>query len=329
MYRIILSADDIMSIRVSETSNPIMEAVFALQTLHGSGHDGFGEWRLRVGRHLMRPGARIQRMANLVRTVSDPDRLLALCAGEGPSDSGKRGGGNASQIQSTAAIQDFFRLAVAPHWGPLSAHLTLAGNMRREVMSREGVRVLLDALGPDIRWNAPALEIHNVEAGELELNGTGLVLAPSIFLTSTGHVVRCTGKRAREAPVLFFPDRPAPEELGRLLSDTTSADEERGTESDGLAALLGRTRAAALRVLREREGWKNAELAERLGVSAAAVSQHTTVLRAAGLIATRRNRSHVVHTVTHLGRLLLQVGSFDSWPTASGSPVSAPRPTFA
>ncbi|GHC43180.1 hypothetical protein GCM10010349_04430 [Streptomyces flavofungini] len=272
----------------------------------------------------MRSGARAQRTANLVRTVSDPEVLLALCTGAGPSESRPRGDISASRAQAMSAIRDFFRLAVAPHWEPLRAHLSLAGDTRRDVMSREGVRVLLDALGPDIRWNAPALEIHNVEAGELELNGTGLVLAPSIFLQSAGHVARFTGGRGRDVPVLFFPDRPAADELARLLSDTTAAGERRGRESDGLAALLGRTRAAALRVLREREGWKNAELAERLGVSAAAVSQHTTVLRAAGLIATHRNRSHVVHTVTHLGRLLLQVGALESWPTAS-----APRPTFA
>ncbi|WP_082122120.1 winged helix-turn-helix domain-containing protein [Frankia sp. CpI1-P] len=53
-------------------------------------------------------------------------------------------------------------------------------------------------------------------------------------------------------------------------------------------------------------GTSTSQLADLLGVSSAAVSQHTAVLRAAGLIATRRNRNLVLHTITPLGRLLLR-----------------------
>ncbi|WP_344493074.1 helix-turn-helix domain-containing protein [Nonomuraea monospora] len=46
-------------------------------------------------------------------------------------------------------------------------------------------------------------------------------------------------------------------------------------------------------------------LARRVGTSSAAISQHTAVLRQAGLITTRRHRSHVLHHPTQTGLTLL------------------------
>jgi DNA-binding transcriptional ArsR family regulator len=47
------------------------------------------------------------------------------------------------------------------------------------------------------------------------------------------------------------------------------------------------------------------ELARRVGVSAASVSQHTSVLREARLIQTSRAGKAVLHTITPLGAALL------------------------
>ncbi|MEV0196778.1 helix-turn-helix domain-containing protein [Nonomuraea sp. NPDC050691] len=46
-------------------------------------------------------------------------------------------------------------------------------------------------------------------------------------------------------------------------------------------------------------------LARRLGISSAAVSQHTAVLREAGLITTRRHHGNVLHNPTQTGLALL------------------------
>nr|BFE78281.1 hypothetical protein GCM10020093_008820 [Planobispora longispora] len=46
-------------------------------------------------------------------------------------------------------------------------------------------------------------------------------------------------------------------------------------------------------------------LARRLDISSAAVSQHTTVLREAGLITTLRHHSNVLHNPTQTGLTLL------------------------
>jgi DNA-binding transcriptional ArsR family regulator len=56
------------------------------------------------------------------------------------------------------------------------------------------------------------------------------------------------------------------------------------------------------------DGCTTTELARRAGVSLAAASQHAAVLRGAGLIASRRQGSAVVHVLTPLGAELLQAG---------------------
>ncbi|RSS36605.1 helix-turn-helix transcriptional regulator, partial [Streptomyces sp. WAC08241] len=74
-------------------------------------------------------------------------------------------------------------------------------------------------------------------------------------------------------------------------------------EDRALSALVGQTRAAALRVLTDPS--TNSELAARLGVSPGVASRHAAVLRETGLITTRRLGSSVLHTVTPLGTALL------------------------
>lgn len=53
------------------------------------------------------------------------------------------------------------------------------------------------------------------------------------------------------------------------------------------------------------DGRTTSELARRVGVSLGSVSQHTAVLRKARLIRTSRAGKAVVHTITPLGRHLL------------------------
>lgn len=72
-----------------------------------------------------------------------------------------------------------------------------------------------------------------------------------------------------------------------------------------LAALLGRTRAKALRAVAA--GCTTTELARALGVAPPTASEHATVLRTARLISTRRHRNAVLHTLTPLGAALLDI----------------------
>ncbi len=72
-----------------------------------------------------------------------------------------------------------------------------------------------------------------------------------------------------------------------------------------LAALLGTTRAQVLLYVAAGSDVTATDLVRRLGVSAATVSHHTTVLRNSGLITTRRVGGSVRHALTLSGRGLL------------------------
>ncbi|MFJ9441086.1 ArsR/SmtB family transcription factor [Kitasatospora sp. NPDC101235] len=306
MFRIVLTTADLARIRIGESETPAIENVFAFEAFREEQEEGFHPWRRSVHRHLAQRDPRTGRVGQLMRYEADSEQLIELCTGTERSGTAFRAEMSTSQLQVLAAMRDFFRLAVAPHWSSVRTHLDAARDTMRDIMCRDGVEVLLDSLGPGIRWSAPALEISGFKSGELHLCGEGLVLSPSLFLARPGHVVvPGSGSNGKEAPQLFFPDRPHSDELVHLLGGSADGRVDRQPgQLESLAALMGRTRAAALQALKE--GCTNTELAERLGVSSAAVSQHTAVLRAAGLISTRRNRSHAVHTVTRLGHQLLR-----------------------
>ncbi|MFK0284096.1 ArsR/SmtB family transcription factor [Streptomyces sp. NPDC090499] len=71
-----------------------------------------------------------------------------------------------------------------------------------------------------------------------------------------------------------------------------------------LTSLLGRTRATVLRAVAA--GATTGELARVAGVSASSISQHTSVLREAGLITSQRQAASVLHTLTPLGASMLR-----------------------
>jgi DNA-binding transcriptional ArsR family regulator len=73
-----------------------------------------------------------------------------------------------------------------------------------------------------------------------------------------------------------------------------------------LGRLVGHTRSAVLRAIGH--GCTTSELARRAGVSLASASQHACVLREAGLVATLRHGSAVLHSLTPLGAALLRGG---------------------
>ena len=74
-----------------------------------------------------------------------------------------------------------------------------------------------------------------------------------------------------------------------------------------LTALLGRTRASVLDILATVPS-TTSELAQRGGMSLSSASEHASVLRAAGLVASHRRGTAVVHSATPLGLQLLGGG---------------------
>jgi len=178
-------------------------------------------------------------------------------------------------------------------------------------MASGGAELLLSSLRcPAIRWRSPVLEMRASSDLDLHLNGSGIVIVPSMFAGRLASL-HVDGRDLSAPPRLVLP-----------AADASAGDQPGGELIGGgaaLAALLGRTRAAALRAIAD--GCTTSELARLCGVSIAAASQHATVLRNAGLIVTHRQGSSVLHVLTPLGADLLasEQTSAQSWPKASSS----------
>ncbi|WOP38648.1 winged helix-turn-helix domain-containing protein [Streptomyces sp. Li-HN-5-13] len=206
----------------------------------------------------------------------------------------------AAQGQATAvrhfaaALRAAHRITVAPYWDRIHACLTAERVAVTELMAAEGIGGMLASLHPLIHWRAPVLTVEYarwLSGRRLELRGRDLILAPSFFAR---RILVFTAPGGQEV-ILIYP-------MARdflATADVFGAPARRGHT---LEALLGRTRAS---VLRAADGVGTGDLARRLGISAAGASQHTTVLRQAGLITSRRLGQTVRHTLTPLGRALL------------------------
>ena len=192
------------------------------------------------------------------------------------------------------ALRAFHDAVVAPRWdGVLSSfHGDVARRM--PVLAAGGHQALFDTLHQQLRWRDDGLERQGFDC-EYDLGGDGLVLFPSAFWTGPPVFVRGDGERIGHA--LLYAARPG--------SQAANGDDplQGETWTDHLAALLGPTRAAVLRALREPHG--TAELAEAVGISQASASEHAKVLRDVYLIETCRAGRSVRHSLTPLGRTML------------------------
>jgi DNA-binding transcriptional ArsR family regulator len=195
------------------------------------------------------------------------------------------------------AIQVAYQELIQPFWPRIRASLHAEQAARRRTLAAQGPGALLSSLqGPQIRWRPPVLEILRPGTVEMELDGRGLALVPSVFVGRNPSLHE-NPNDVDEMPRLILPAGDAGR--ARLWAPSRS----RGS---ALAALVGRNRAAVLQSISD--GCTTTELARRAGISLAAASQHASVLRGAGLIATRRQGSAVLHVLTPLGAELLQAG---------------------
>ncbi|MFE7558227.1 ArsR/SmtB family transcription factor [Kitasatospora sp. NPDC057500] len=217
-----------------------------------------------------------------------------------------------SGSQPTAAIgaADFWRAAVAPYWSRVLAHCEAEYDARGRMVMAGGVEQLLGGLGRRAVWNGQVLELHDGPDGDVRLDGQGLVLSPSVFLAHRPARLFRADEQDRPAVLVF--SAPLTVEQSAVLWDDTSLP------VPALGALVGQTRAAALRELRASR--TTSQLADRLGVSVPCASQHAAVLRGSGLITTRRVRNTVLHSVTPLGVALLD--------GRTASPRSSPGPVL-
>ncbi|MFJ9559948.1 ArsR/SmtB family transcription factor [Streptomyces fuscichromogenes] len=185
------------------------------------------------------------------------------------------------------ALRDYHATAIAPYGEEIQARIDADRVIRCRALLDGGVEALLDGLGPDIHWRRPVLYVgHPTVDRDIRLDGRGLKLVPSYFCWQTPVPIADPAMD----PVLVYP-------LHQQPSPVQSA-------GASLTSLLGRTRAIVLRAVAA--GATTGELARVAGVSASSISQHTTVLRDAGLITSQRQAASVLHTLTPLGASMLR-----------------------
>ncbi|MGS2614353.1 winged helix-turn-helix domain-containing protein [Micromonospora sp. LZ34] len=326
MLKIYFSGEDILRTRVAPGADPVWELVLSLHLLQGRSRDPLmANWRRSVARGLRQDSASEQLRLlfalnpprgyfpdfltpyqsvagfeaglDAVRSTPVPllQRDLALLAGgnnlPGTASALARGEPEALH-QLTGAMEQYRSLAISPYWARIQAAVEADRSRRARALLDGGVEGLLASLRPAMRWESGMLEVLDYpDSRELHLDGRGLLLVPSFFCARTPVALLDPAL----PPVLVYPvDR-----LGGLVPGAAGSAAGR----EALASLLGRTRAAVLEA--SDDGCTTGEMARRLQISPAAASQHATVLRNAGLLVSQRDRNTVLHTLTPLGRAML------------------------
>jgi hypothetical protein len=199
------------------------------------------------------------------------------------------------RLRLAAATTAAHQVLVEPYWPRIHACLHAEYVAWLRTLTADGPDRLLASLQSRwVRWRPPVLEVLVAADYDLALNGRGIALVPSMFVGQIPSLHEVPGD---QTAIPWLVVSPASDRM--LWSDSRP----RGA---ALAALVGRNRAAVLRTVAD--GCTTTELADRVGISLAAASQHASVLRDAGLITTHRQGSAVLHVLTPLGADLLHAG---------------------
>jgi len=325
VWRIRFTAEDLERIQVRPTLGPLAETVKAMCLLRRTqqARAPYRQWRGQVKDRLtpqmtaltalIPPGSKGVDLPMLTGTAPTMEQgiqaLLAvprehlLVEMEHTDRAGKLPAatwaaaepGSQARLQLAAAAAAAHQVLVEPYWTRIHACLHAEYVARLRMLAAGGPDGLLASLQSHmVRWRPPVLEVLAPTDHDIPLNGRGIALVPSVFV-GQAPCLHSNPNDPTAVPWLVMP----PAELRHLWDDP----QPRGA---ALAALVGRNRAAVLRTIAD--GCSTTELADRVGISLAAASQHASVLRDAGLITTRRQGSAVLHVLTPLGADLLHAG---------------------
>ncbi|OKJ02500.1 ArsR family transcriptional regulator [Streptomyces sp. CB01249] len=183
-------------------------------------------------------------------------------------------------------LEEAWRTLIEPDWSRLRALLEADVAYHSRRLAEVGFARLLGELSPQLTWTDSTLTLVGMRGRHSRvLGGQGLVLIPSVF--AWPDVV--SGYEPPWPPAVIYPARG----IGGLWTEPGASTPQ------ALARLLGRARADVLCALDEPAG--TSTLAHRLGLAASSVSAHLSVLRAAGLLTSRRYGHQVLYERTPLG----------------------------
>jgi len=189
-------------------------------------------------------------------------------------------------------IQQYWEGLLAHHW--MRMRTVLEGDVlyRARQLALSGAESLFANLHPSITYNAAnsTIEISKKFDQRLQLKGDGLLLVPVIFSWPDLYILPIP----KYHPTIGYSARGAG--LWRY---------EPPNPSEALELTLGTGRARVLKQLST--PITTSELAQKLKITAGAVSQHISRLNAAGLVEPMQNGKHVYHHLTERGEKLLDV----------------------
>ncbi|MEU9374832.1 DUF5937 family protein [Streptomyces sp. NPDC048255] len=188
-------------------------------------------------------------------------------------------------------IETYWELALAPYWPRIRQLLEADLFHRARQVAEHGSAYVLNELHDTVSWDDGTLRLVRRQC-ELtrDQTGSGMLLVPSAF--AWPRVL--TRSVAPDPPQLAYPARG----IGGLWEPRTT-----GAAAEAVAGVLGRSRAQLLAELDTPAS--TTQLARNCGLSAAAVSQHLTALRNAGLITGHRNGRSVLYARTAVADALL------------------------
>ncbi|WP_374985428.1 ArsR/SmtB family transcription factor [Streptomyces fradiae] len=208
--------------------------------------------------------------------------------------------------RALSALGEFQKACVVPYRTSIREMLDETRHSYSDMVARLGLAATLERLQCNAKWGAGALTVDDGTDRAVRLDGQGLKLVPSAFLSGTPRLYRWQERTSDRAPadrpsvrpvhVMVFPVCPHGLASTALVKDTQRP-------AKPLPQLLGRTRAAVLERLTRPQS--TSELSAALSISATTASEHTSVLRGSGLVSTTRNGGSVRHEVTALGALML------------------------
>ena len=224
-----------------------------------------------------------------------PRRLIELL------DAGAAGPGILAE-----AMWDYWDLAIAPFWSRMCGVLEGDVSYRMTALVERGLFALLDDLHPEVSVQGHDLLVDKPHHADATHHASRMTLTPCVF----GYPGLIVEDSEEGHFVLTYPAHG----VGRLWESLDLDDQRAGHP---LAALFGRTRAA---ILEHAAGpVSTTQLARELGQSAGSVSQHLTVLKANGLLESRRSGRSVLYWQTPLARTMIAAQPGDAAdPGASG-----------
>ena len=195
--------------------------------------------------------------------------------------------------QLAAEVRAYWRVAIEPIWARLAGLLDAEIGYRADQLTSGGIVRLLGNLHPELEYAEDTLRIlWPTWQSRNRLDGAGVLLVPCVFAWPSLLV-----DTSPQSPTLTY----SPRGVGQVWAGSARSS------APSLADLLGRSRAALLAKLDL--PLSTTQVARDLGLSAASVSEHLSVLRRSRLVTSRRSGRQVLYQRTALGTDLLGAAS--------------------